>query len=148
MLAVGILLPQVPKPGGGGGGTVSATGAAANDVACYTTGTNVGPCSTGTLTVVGGALTLVKQADTASAATITVDSGNSVVITGTVTITALNTCNAANAGRFVLLTFADALTVTDGSNLLLAGNFSTTANDTLFLWCDATNWREISRSVN
>jgi hypothetical protein len=44
--------------------------------------------------------------------------------------------------------FAGALTVTDGSNLNLAGNFVTTANDTLTLMCDGVNWNEVSRSVN
>jgi hypothetical protein len=48
----------------------------------------------------------------------------------------------------VVLQFADVLTVTDGSNLVLAGNFVTSLDDTLTLYCDGTNWREMARSVN
>ena len=40
------------------------------------------------------------------------------------------------------------LTFTDGSNLKLAGNFVTTADDTITLAYDGTNWYEICRSVN
>ena len=38
--------------------------------------------------------------------------------------------------------------MTDGSNLKLAGNFVTTADDVITLVCDGTNWFEMSRSVN
>ena len=40
------------------------------------------------------------------------------------------------------------LTLTDGSNLKIAGNFVGTADDTITLICDGTNWFEVSRSVN
>jgi hypothetical protein len=52
------------------------------------------------------------------------------------------------AGANVTLVFADALTVTDGSNLRLNGNFTTSADDTLTLVCDGTNWYEVARSAN
>jgi hypothetical protein len=51
-------------------------------------------------------------------------------------------------GRRVTLVFSGSLTVTDGSNLTLAGNFNTAAGSTLTLVCDGTNWREASRSTN
>ena len=40
------------------------------------------------------------------------------------------------------------LTFTDGSNLKLNGNFVTTADDTITLVYDGTNWYEMCRSVN
>ena len=83
----------------------------------------------------------------ASASTITIPQGWEVAkISGTTSITTINA--AGHAGRTVRLVFSDALTVTDGSNLLLAGNFVTTANDVIVLSCDGSNWYENSRSVN
>jgi hypothetical protein len=82
----------------------------------------------------------------ASASTITLPFGQPLVnVTGTTTI---NTITAAGFGTKVTLVFAGALTVTDGSNLKLAGNFVSTADDTLSLISDGTNWIEVSRSVN
>jgi hypothetical protein len=71
---------------------------------------------------------------------------NVFLITGTSGITSISA--PSNAGRTVTLIFEDVLTVTDGSNLKLAGNFTTSANDTLQLTCDGTNWYEVSRSAN
>jgi hypothetical protein len=48
----------------------------------------------------------------------------------------------------VALQFSGALTFTDGSNLKLAGNFVTTADDTITLVSDGTNWNEMARAVN
>lgn len=82
----------------------------------------------------------------ASAGTITLNpSGEFFIITGTTNITSVT---ASWPGRRVVLRFADILTFTDGSNLKLAGNFVTTADDTIALVCDGTNWIEESRSVN
>ena len=67
-------------------------------------------------------------------------------ITGTTGITSLTA--AGHTGHRVTLIFSDVLTVTDGSNLRLAGNFTTSANDTMTLICDGTNWFELSRSAN
>ena len=83
----------------------------------------------------------------ASVAALTLPRGADVVtVTGTTGITSITA--AGNARRTVTLIFAGALTVTDGSNLKLAGNFTTTADDTLTLYCDGTNWIELGRSVN
>lgn len=83
----------------------------------------------------------------ASAGTITLVAGNTpyYVISGTTGITSIT---ASWPGRVVTLKFNAALTVTDGSNLKLAGNFVTAADSTLTLICDGTNWYEISRSTN
>lgn len=82
----------------------------------------------------------------ASAATITVPANNEFVqVSGTTTITSVA---AAAAGRKVTLLFQGALTFTDGSNLKLNGNFVTTADDTITLVSDGTNWIEVARSAN
>lgn len=82
----------------------------------------------------------------ASTATVTLpEYGSLFTISGTTTITSIT---ASHAERRVTLIFSGALTFTDGSNLKLAGNLVTTADDTITLVCDGTNWYETSRSVN
>jgi hypothetical protein len=82
----------------------------------------------------------------ASASTVTLPAdGEIITVTGTTTIT---TISPSYSGRRVTLVFAGIVTVTDGSNLRLAGNFVTTSDDALSLICDGTNWYEVSRSVN
>ena len=87
----------------------------------------------------------------ASAATVTIPayagSPALVVITGTTGITSVT---ASWPHRMVTLRFTDAApgTVTDGSNLKLAGNFVPTTDDTITLICDGVNWHEVARSVN
>lgn len=51
-------------------------------------------------------------------------------------------------GDTVTLRFAHATTVTDGSNLKLAGNLTAAPLSTLSLVCDGANWLEVARSVN
>lgn len=86
-----------------------------------------------------------QGANVASASGITLgDDGNLFKITGTTTITSIT---AKTAGTLVTLWFADALTLTDGSNLVLNGNFTTSANACILLASDGTNWIEVSRSV-
>ena len=83
----------------------------------------------------------------ASAATLTLPTNQRIVrITGTTGITSINI--SGQSCNVITLVFDDALTVTDGGNLILAGNFVTTANDVLTLLCDGSNWFEVSRSVN
>ena len=65
-------------------------------------------------------------------------------VAGIVTITA-SSCN----GRTVTLISTDNVTIFDGSDLKLNGDWvSGAANSTLSLVCDGTNWYEISRSIN
>lgn len=73
--------------------------------------------------------------------------GNYFYITGTNNITSIAAADAT-AGRMIVLRFADILTFTDGNNLKLAGNFATTADDTITLICDGTNCYEMARSAN
>ena len=83
----------------------------------------------------------------ASAATITLPQGvRCVRITGTTNISAIRI--PAQTDAVVTLIFDDVLTVVDGAGLSMAGNFVTTAADTLTLCCDGSGWYEIARSVN
>jgi hypothetical protein len=110
---------------------------------------------TGTQTI-GGTKTLSDAliyyhqcSNTASAATITVDGCNVVTLTGSTNVTTLNTCNTANKNRTLkILCGAYTGTITDGSNLKMAGNLACTSDDVLSLICDGTNWLETGRSVN
>lgn len=82
----------------------------------------------------------------ASASTITV-TGNIFHVTGTTTITSVSG-TGVTAGTTITIIFDGALTFTDGSNLKLNGNFVTTADDTITLVYDGTNWHEVARSAN
>lgn len=88
------------------------------------------------------------SANVASAGTLSLPVGNLFHITGVTAITTVDTCDATNNGRLVTLIFDGVLTFTDGSNLKLAGDFVTSADDVLQMVCDASNWFEVSRSVN
>lgn len=84
--------------------------------------------------------------DVASTATVTLpSSGDFFNVTGTTNITSVT---ASWTGRRVSLKFAGILTFTDGSNLKLAGDFVTTADDVITIVCDGTSWFEETRSIN
>jgi len=71
-----------------------------------------------------------------------------IVTAGTATITSISAASN-HRNRTVTLMFQGIVTFTDGNNLKLAGNFVTTADDTITLCCaDGTNWYEVCRSVN
>lgn len=86
----------------------------------------------------------------ASAAALTLPLGSKAhehfIISGTTNITSIVVTGWV--GRTVTLVFEDVLTFTDGSNLKLAGNLATTADDSITLVCTGSNWVEIGRSVN
>ena len=83
----------------------------------------------------------------ASAAALPLPTGSVFHVTGTTNITSITSTNFA-AGCQITLIFDGVLTFTDGNNLKLAGNFVTTADDTITLVYDGTNWYEMCRSVN
>lgn len=96
---------------------------------------------------------LGKQSTVASANDMTLTAGNAFQITGTTTI---NTISATTwtAGSTIVLQFQGSLTVKNatagtGAQFLLAGgaDFSATANDTLTLFYNGTNWVETARTV-
>lgn len=115
---------------------------------------------TGTLTVTGDTglnakLTMAKEVmfkhggDIASpgGAELDLTDGTYFDITGTNNITSIAAADSVD-GRFLILRFEAILTFTDGNNLKLAGNFVTTADDTITLICDGTDWWELARSAN
>jgi hypothetical protein len=83
----------------------------------------------------------------ASATALPLPTGRVFHVTGTTTITSITSTNFGS-GAVITLIFDGVLTFTDGSNLVLAGNFVTTADDSITLVYDGTNWYETSRSVN
>ena len=84
----------------------------------------------------------------------TLDSAEPLALPNTGSVFVINgvvgfaTLNGGWAGRKVTLEFKAALTVSDGASMKLAGNFVTTADDTLTLVHDGTSWVEVCRSVN
>lgn len=98
------------------------------------------------ITDIRKAVSVASQLPTvASAATITVPANaRAALVSGTTGITSIT---AGPAGMPLTLIFQGILTVTDGSNLKLAGNFTTAANATLSLISDGTNWIETSRAT-
>tara|TARA_R100000655_G_scaffold47308_1_gene84373 strand:- start:8733 stop:14021 length:5289 start_codon:yes stop_codon:yes gene_type:complete len=89
--------------------------------------------------------------DIASAPTITVDQNtNFQIVTGTTTITSIVTgtttdTNKYQRGRLLTLLFTGILQVTNGSNLNLNGNLTTSNGTTLTLVAEAGTWYEVSR---
>ena len=85
-------------------------------------------------------------ANVASASTISI-SGKIFHVTGTNTITSVS-ASGISAGTEITIIFDGILTFTDGSNLKLNGNFVTSADDTITLVYDGTNFYETARSAN
>ncbi|CAN7502020.1 hypothetical protein LJR234_003653 [Mesorhizobium amorphae] len=87
-----------------------------------------------------------KGADVTSAATI-IPTGNLFHVTGTTGITSISGTNI-RPGTTIRMIFDGIITVTAGSNLKMAGNFTTSASDMLVMTWDGTNWYEEGRSAN
>ena len=92
-----------------------------------------------------GAFSTTAGATVASASNIDVLGANVVHISGS---TNIDSVTIHPAGRCVSLIFDGVLTVNDASNLKLVAAFVTTADDTLSLCSDGSNWYETARSVN
>lgn len=90
--------------------------------------------------------TFKPQTLASSAGTLTLPAGTHFSLTGTEAITALSASNTS--GRIIYITTTGTASLADGNNLLLAGNFSGTANDVLVLLAVGANWVEVSRSAN
>lgn len=84
---------------------------------------------------------------TTASATATAPLGKTTHITGTTAITSITTTNL-KAGDVLRFIFDDAVTLTEGNNLVMAGNFATGATDTWVGVYDGTNVVELSRSNN
>lgn len=85
-------------------------------------------------------------ASVASAAALPLPTGRVFHVTGTTNITSITSTNFS-AGVVITLIFDGILTLTDGGNLKLVGNFVTAANSTISLIFDGTNWFETCRSA-
>jgi hypothetical protein len=105
------------------------------------------PTIFGNQTIFNALMSVSAGANIASASSITV-TRNLHRVTGTTTITAINSTGVA-AGTHITLIFDASLQVTDNNSTLdLNGNFAATANDVLVVVYDGTAFREVSRSVN
>tara|TARA_Y100001963_G_C6789717_1_gene454809 strand:- start:3658 stop:5607 length:1950 start_codon:yes stop_codon:yes gene_type:complete len=69
---------------------------------------------------------------------------DTIIVSGS---TGITTINGGWAGREVKLVFTGSLTVTNGSNLSLTGDFSTSAGSVLALLYDGSSWKELYRSA-
>jgi hypothetical protein len=84
----------------------------------------------------------------ASASALPVPTGAWYHVTGTTTVTSQTVTNIGHGTCFTLV-FDSTVTVTDGGNLKLNGNFAADADDTLGLCCDTNgNCYETHRSPN
>lgn len=128
-----------------GGLTVNTALTAASTFAVTGATTLAGTLAANAALTMGSIFKFKKGADVASAGALTLgDDGNVFDITGTTGITSIT---AKTAGTVVMLQFDGALTITDGSNLKIRGDFITAAESTIMLYCDGTSWFEISRSI-
>ncbi len=115
---------------------------------------NFGNATTYGNVVIGAATTSATQLPVAYTGTATAAAALSITLGSDVALVSGNTniTSISNPGSFtgrkVTLIFSGTPTVTDGGNLKLAGNFVATADDTLTLVCDGTNFYEVARSVN
>jgi hypothetical protein len=90
-----------------------------------------------------------KGTNITSAATVAIPTDGDVFhVTGATNITNGITVNQWDNGRLATLIFDSTPTVSDTGTSVLAGNFVATADDTLSLRCDGTNWYEVGRSAN
>lgn len=85
------------------------------------------------------------SATVASANTLTLPNGRVIKVSGT---TEIKKITAAEAGTVVTLVFEGVVKTVDGENLKLSANLESTADDTLTLASDGTNWYEVARAVN
>lgn len=97
--------------------------------------------STGVRGLLGGG------AAVASATALPVPTGRVFHVTGTTTIDSITATNF-QSGVVITLIFDGILTVGDGNNLKLNGAFVTSADDTLTLVFDGSNFFEVARSTN
>jgi hypothetical protein len=83
--------------------------------------------------------------DLASAAALPQPTCDVHVVTGAVAITSITATNFP-VGKKLVLTFAGAPTFTDGGNLKLTGNYVASADDSILLYYNGTDFLELGRS--
>lgn len=134
------------RSGGQIGFSSSGTNAStANDVAFRRLAagvmTQIGATATSIGSLQGGGTTV------ASADPLPVPTGIVFHVSGTTNFTNITTTNMVTGACFTMI-FDGILTITDGGNLKLTGNYTTSADDTLTVCYDGTNYFEVARSVN
>jgi hypothetical protein len=107
-------------------------------VRLYYNGTNWTPSSESGLPTLG--------APVVAAAAIT-PTGKAFHVTGNTAITSMVGTNLA-PGEVIRIIFDGTPTFTDGNNLKIAGNLVATADDTISLLWDGSNFYELARAVN
>ncbi len=131
----------------GGAITVTATGPATNiDVHIQPKGGGKIYLEGPIVGVGAGAAAGVTLAS-AAALTIPVGYGRGMHISGTTSVTSIVATNVP-ADTVITLIFDGILTFTDGNNLKLAGDMTTSADDAITLYYDGFNFYELSRSAN
>jgi hypothetical protein len=80
------------------------------------------------------------------AATTTIQANTRLVIQGG--SGPISSVVATWASHVVTFQIPSGVSFTDGSNLLLAGNFAPGSTSTITMICDGVNWNEIGRSTN
>jgi hypothetical protein len=108
---------------------------------------DVVPLMFGKLPTIAGAPVGTVGANVASATALPAVTGTYFHVTGTTTVTSMTTTGAV-AGQIYTLRFDDILTFTKGNNMKLASTMTTSADDTISLLFDGTNFIEVARSVN
>jgi hypothetical protein len=95
-----------------------------------------------------GTISDARSAPSVAAATTTTLPYGERLVTITAGAGSITSITAQERGAVVTLLFGTAVSMVDGSNLKLAGNFSATSGDTLSLISDGPNWVETGRSDN
>jgi hypothetical protein len=95
--------------------------------------------------VTGGAVDNLNFPTKASGTTIEVQWAPYIEITGT---TEIKKITATFIGHRITLKFKESVKVVVGENLKIGTTFEATADDTMVLICDGTNWHELSRKAN
>jgi hypothetical protein len=134
----------------GSGGNVGTTGGLTVGTSVAGGDTTYGRVSAGVGSVATSSSTRYLMgggANVASATALPVPVASLYHVTGTTTITSITSTNIGT-GTCITLIFDGVLTLTDGSNLKLNGDFVTTTDDTIGLCYDGTNWHETHRSIN
>lgn len=88
---------------------------------------------------------IFPTATVASNGTVTLGDGVFFTLTGTTPVTDMT---AGTAGRIVVFQMASGCNMTDGNNLVMAGDLVGTSNDMISFVSNGTVWLETSRSVN
>lgn len=131
----------------GAGSTSDSYIIALNDFSGFSVAGDLEYASTGTSTNVQFSDPVARGADLSSSATPTLKLGTLFHVTGTTSTTSLTPCVTWDR-RPITFIYDSTAGFTDGGNLKLNGDFVATADDSIVLQYDGTNWYELSRSVN